>query len=148
MASELFFLYDTHCPWSYATTPLVNAINTALPDIHIHLWHNAYYDGESTITRQEIKEVEQLSNVKFGQDYIDNLSKNRDSTLAANIMSWAENKNHSFSLPLLNALQQAHFIDGNPLLNKDDLNDVIHELKLSPSAKRLNMINSLRMLKP
>ncbi len=137
MSTELFFIYDTHCPWSYAATPLINAISTALPDMHIHLWHNAYYDGDSAITTQEIKEVEKLSNVKFGDDYIENLSENKDSTLAANLMVWAENKTHSLALPLLNALQKAHFIHDNALSDKADLATIINELKLSPSAKAL-----------
>jgi len=135
MATELFFLYDTHCPWSYAATPLLNAINKALPNIPLHLWHNAYYDGESGIAKKEINQVKELSNVTFGQNYIQSLSENKDSTLAANIMAWAEIKTPSLALPLLNALQKAHFIHGNALLNKENLADIISELKLSPSAK-------------
>ena len=43
---ELFYIYDTHCPWSYATTKLTNEIAKAFPQIKINLWHCANYEGD------------------------------------------------------------------------------------------------------
>ena len=57
MAAELFFIYDSHCPWSYATTPLVNAVNNSLPEVVLNLWHCAYFsdaDDNNVITKQQI----------------------------------------------------------------------------------------------
>lgn len=139
MTTELFFLYDTHCPWSYTVTPLINAIDKALPNVQINLWHNAYYDGETHLKKSDIDEVMKLSDVSFGENYLQNLSLNPplnlDSTLAANIMTWAQHKNPQNALALLNSIQQAHFQEGNPLTNKADFDGIISQLKLSPPAK-------------
>ncbi len=135
MTTELYFLYDTHCPWSYAATRLVNEIQKAYPQIEIHLWHNAYYDGDVSIKPHNISEVTDLSGVQFDKSYLDSLSTNKDSTLAANLMTWAQYKSPHHALPLLNALQEAHFQQGNPLESEADLADIISELKLSPPAK-------------
>ena len=136
---QLFFLYDSHCPWSFATTPLVNEIHKAYPQITLHLWHSAFFsslnEAETPIEEQEILDVEQLANIHFSSAYRQMLNQGRDSTLAANIMTWAQLKAPSLALPLLNALQEAHFCQGNSLQSKDDLENIIAELKLSPPAK-------------
>ncbi len=135
MAIELFFIYDTHCPWSYAATPLVNEINAALPSVNIHLWHNAYYDGETSIDKEQLSEIQQLANVGFSTNYLETLAQKKDSTLCANLMTWAINKTPHQSLALLNALQSAHFEQGNELDDLTKLETIISELKLSPPAK-------------
>ncbi|MGL1957940.1 MAG: DsbA family protein [Colwellia sp.] len=139
MATELFFLFDTHCPWSYATTSLVNEINKALPEVKLNLWHCAHFshNDETNIKAANIKEVTQLSSVEFSELYIEQLSQQKDSTLTANLMTWAQMKTPRLALPLLNALQHAHFHQGNELNNKASLADIIEELKLSPPAKVL-----------
>ena len=66
--AQLFFLYDSHCPWSYVATKLVNEINQAFPAITLNLWHAAYFDGKNDGTKSakinEIKEVEKLLNYR------------------------------------------------------------------------------------
>ena len=141
MSVELFFIYDSHCPWSYAATPLVNAVNQSLPDVHIHLWHCGYFsdaDGDSIISKQQLAEVKEQSVVNFSPAYFNKLSENKDSTLCANLMTWASNKTPKQALTLLNALQKSHFEQGNNLSNQDDLDEIISELKLSPPAKVFN----------
>jgi len=137
--AQLFFLYDSHCPWSYVATKLVNEINNAFPDITLNLWHAAFFDGKNgqatSIKVNEIKEVEKLANVHFSSNYRDLLEQNKDSILSANLMTWAQNKTPNLALPLLNALQKAHFEHGNKLANQADLDEIISELKLSPPAK-------------
>ena len=44
-ALALYFIYDSHCPWSYATTPLVNAISEAYPEMNLNLMHCAIEMG-------------------------------------------------------------------------------------------------------
>lgn len=141
MAAELFFIYDTHCPWSYATSPLVNAVNKSLPNIPIHLWHCAYFsdaDNESLITKQQLAQVKDLSAVQFSPAYISTLGQGKDSTLSANLMAWAINKTPHQALALLNILQAAHFGEGNELSSEYDLSTIVDDLKLSPPAKVFN----------
>lgn len=141
MAAELFFIYDSHCPWSYAATPLVNAVNQALPEVALNLWHCAYFsdaDGENIITKQQIAQVKELSSVNFSPDYMSKLTQGKDSTLCANLMTWAVGKTPQQALALLNALQAAHFSAGNDLSEQADLNDIIDEFKLSVPAKVIN----------
>jgi protein-disulfide isomerase-like protein with CxxC motif len=141
MAAELFFIYDTHCPWSYATTPLVNAVNQSLPDITINLWHCGYFsdgDGNTVTTKQQLVQVKELSTVNFSPAYVDKLSLGKDSTLCTNLMTWAANKSPQKALELLNSLQTAHFGQGNELTKQEELATIVSDLKLSPPAKVFN----------
>lgn len=141
MSVELFFIYDSHCPWSYAATPLINAVDQSLPDVAIHLWHCGYFsdaDGDSVITKQQLVQVKEQSNVNFPPAYVSKLSENKDSTLCANLMTWASNKTPKQALTLLNALQLAHFNAGNELSIEADLIEIVTGLKLSPPAKVFN----------
>lgn len=137
MTMELFFIYDTHCPWSYATTPLLNEISKAFPQIDILLWHNAYYDGETKIDQNAINEVVKAAGAEFGQTYLDNLDHNKDSTYAANLMTWVQNKEPEQALTILNNLQRFHFNLGNELDTKESMEALIKSLKLSPPSKIL-----------
>ncbi len=141
MAAELFFIYDTHCPWSYATTPLVNAVSQSLPEVSINLWHCGYFsdgDGDSIISKRQLVQVKELSTVKFSPTYMDKLSQRKDSTLCSNLMTWAANKTPQKSLELLNKLQAAHFGTGNELHEPADLDTIVSDLKLSPPTKVFN----------
>lgn len=139
LSAQLFFLYDNHCPWSYAVTPLINEITTAFPDIELHLLHAAFFDGKNDNNAEdkktELNEVEKLTNIAFSTQYKKTLEQNANSTLSANLMTWAQNKTPSLSLALLNALQAAHFEQGNKLTKSSDFNDIITTLKISPPAK-------------
>ncbi|WP_286232887.1 hypothetical protein [Thalassotalea sediminis] len=137
MSAEIYFLYDSHCPWSYAATPLLTEIAKARKDISIHTLHCSYYDGLDHIDSKVLKEIERLSTVKFTPAYKSQCERGQDSTLASNLMSWVEQKAHGKALPLLEALQEQHFKYGNLLRNQDDVKDVINTLKLSPPAKSL-----------
>ncbi|NQY62414.1 MAG: hypothetical protein HRT38_01620 [Alteromonadaceae bacterium] len=136
--TELFFIYDTHCPWSYTATKLTNEIATAFPLMKINLWHCAHFEGDEKITPQVIDAVKEDSQQTFSDNYINQLSIEKDSTIAANVMAWTESKAPQASLSLLNALQQAHFQEGNELSNKDDFDQIISQLKLSPPGKVFN----------
>ena len=141
MAAELFFIYDSHCPWSYATTPLVNAVNKSLPEVALNLWHCAYFsdaDGENIITKKQISQVKDLSTVNFSPDYMGKLAQGKDSTMCANLMTWASGKTPQQALALLNALQVAHFSNGNEINEQSDLTDIVDEFKLSIPAKVFN----------
>jgi len=138
-SAQLFFLYDTHCPWSYVVTPLVNEIMQAFPDIELHLLHAAYFDGNNDNTvankKAEITQVENLANINFSNNYKTMLSHPVNSTLSANLMTWSQHKTPDLALSLLNALQLAYFEQGNQLAEPADFDDIIATLKMSPPAK-------------
>ena len=135
MSTELYYIYDTHCPWSYASLPLVNEIASTFPDIQLHLWHCARYEGDENIGKRVIDEVCANSNIKFTPAYLSQLSQAKDSTLAANFMTWIEQKIPQQALTLLNVLFNAHFQKGNELLTFDSVEDILNEFKLSPPQK-------------
>jgi len=135
MSAQLFYLYDTHCPWSYATLPLVNEISNVYPEIEIHLLHCARYEGDENISIQTIDAVEEDSSVQFSENYIANQKHAKDSTLSANLMAWVSNKVPGVALDVLNALFTAHFEQSNELLSADDTADLVSQFKLSPPSK-------------
>lgn len=139
---QLFFLYDSHCPWSYVATKLVNEIHNAFPDISLNLWHTAFFDGKHdnsvSLKLNEIKAVENLADIHFSDPYQNLLKYNKNSILVANLMTWAQHKTPNLALGLLNALQKAHFEQGNPLTSQPELLSIITDLKLSPPTKVFN----------
>lgn len=137
MSTELFFIYDSHCPWSYAATPLVNEIAKAIPTLNIHFWHGAYFEGDEIINHKQLNAVSQMSNTSFSSAYKATENTAKDSTLAANVLSWANEKSPQSTLSLLNAIQEAHFQQGLALTNKADIDDILQSLKLSPPNKAL-----------
>ena len=135
--AELFYIYDSHCPWSYASTVLVEKVLSAFPSITFRAMHISYYDGDNKVSPTTITAVGEFSNVPFGANYIDTLNYAKDSTLVANLMAWVQNKSAKSAFELLTKLQHAHFILGNELTYQDSVSDIIDELKLSPPAKCL-----------
>lgn len=135
MNAELIFIYDSHCPWSYAATPLVDAIAKACPEMKINLWHCGHYQGDQTIAQALIGNVEADSNKRFPASYVDPMPFEPDSTMAANLIAWANNKASHQVLELLKLIQKSHFEDALPMSSKDELMDVCQQLKMSPPAK-------------
>ena len=138
MNAELFFIYDSHCPWSYATTSLVNCIAKAFPEMPLNLGHSARYEGDELIEKQTLDSVISDSNIEFSDKYISQLNQEKDSTVSANILAWAQTKAPQLSLPLLNAIQESHFQQGLALTNESDFSEIINEFKISPPNKVFN----------
>lgn len=138
MNAELFFIYDSHCPWSYATTALVNNIQSAFPEMSINLFHCARYEGDELISTETINAVSRDSTMTFNDQYKSSLSKEKDSTLAANILSWVQVKVPHLALPLLNAIQTKHFEEAVEFTTQADFDEIITQLKLSPPNKVFN----------
>lgn len=131
MSSELYFIYDSHCPWSYAATPLVVALSDAFPDMELHAWHCANYDGGNSVGFNTIKSVERESNVTFSQEYMRFADSPKNSILSANLLTWIATKQSDKLLTVLQALQHEHFVEGNSLGKKIDFIELAEELKLS-----------------
>lgn len=137
MSAELIFIYDSHCPWSYATTQLVNEVAEKLPEIRIYFWHSAYFEGNEIVNKQQLDTVTQLSNISFAKSYEIQSEQVKDSTLAANLLAWADQKAPTTTLALLNAIQKSHFQQGKMIEDKADVESLCEALKLSPPAKAL-----------
>ncbi|MCG6200662.1 protein-disulfide isomerase [Psychromonas antarctica] len=135
MTTELYFIYDSHCPWSYASTALINSLEKAYPEMMIHLWHCAHYDGSDCAGHLQVEAAAKQSKVKFGQEHIRFADSPKSSIITANLMAWLQSKQPEKALMVLNALQKAHFVEGNPLGCKHDFNHIIEEFKLSPPNK-------------
>ncbi len=135
MSTELYFIYDSHCPWSYAATPLVNALQQAYPKMQLHLLHAAHYIGKDSAGREQVEAVAKVSQQKFGQGHLKFANSPKNSINTANLMAWVQNKHANKQLELLNALQQAHFVEGNPLNKKEDFSAIVDAFKLSPNRK-------------
>jgi protein-disulfide isomerase-like protein with CxxC motif len=135
MSTELFFIYDTHCPWSYATTALVKEIAKTYPNINMNLWHCAHYEVDETVSRKTIDAVEDDAEIEFTNEYVKTINVEKDSTLSANLLGWVSQKVPHLTLELLQAIQKQHFEQGTAFTHASDFQKIIEELKLSPPAK-------------
>ena len=135
MSTELFFIYDTHCPWSFATTALVKEIAKTCPNISINLWHCAHYEGDEKVSRATIDAVEDDAGIEFSHKYLKNISIDKDSTLSANLLGWVSQKVPHLALDLMLAIQKQHFEQGTAFTHESDFQQIIEDLKLSPPAK-------------
>ncbi|WP_394201553.1 protein-disulfide isomerase [Shewanella waksmanii] len=135
MTQALYFIYDSHCPWSYAATPLVNALHQAFPKMAMNFLHAAHFVGKDSAGEQQVKAVQQVSDVVFTDAHMRYVNSPKSSIKTANFMKWLQNKQPEKQVEVLNAIQEAHFTQGNPLDNKHNFNDIIAEFKLSPSNK-------------
>ena len=135
MSTELFFIYDTHCPWSFATTLLVKEIAKAYPDMTLNLWHSAHYEGDEKVSQKTISAVEDDSNIQFSDQYLKTLSIDKDSTMSANLLGWVSQKVPHLTLELIEAIQKQHFEQGTAFTHENDFQTIIEALKLSPPAK-------------
>ncbi|MDN3651589.1 protein-disulfide isomerase [Thalassotalea ponticola] len=135
MNAELFFIYDSHNPWCYATSALVEQIHQAFADMPINLWHMAYYDGDTKVSKQQVKQVAEQSAAQFGGDYLDHSNEFQDSLMAANFMAWVNSKQPEQAVSILRGLQRQHFVDNNPFTDKYDFQALCQRFKLSPPGK-------------
>lgn len=135
MPPELYFVYDSHCPWSYAAAALVNQLKKAYPEMSVRTYHCAHYNGSDCAGHQQVMDVTKQSRVKFGQQHLRFADSPKNAIISANLMAWLQDKQPDKALEVLNALQKAHFIDGNALTCKYDFAAIIEQFKLSPANK-------------
>jgi protein-disulfide isomerase-like protein with CxxC motif len=135
MMTQLYFVYDSHCPWSYACLPLVNAIVQKYPEMELHLWHAAHYAGKDSPGARQVQTVKNDSVAKFSREYEANIADKKNSQMAANVMAWLENKQPQHALTVLNAITQNHFNKNSEMDTREDFESLLTELKLSPPNK-------------
>lgn len=131
----LYFIYDSHCPWSYAATPVVAELINAFDYSDVHLLHCAHFNGSDAPKKAQVDQVRALSEVPFGDAYLKGLNGKMSSVKTANFMSWVQSKQADKEFELLKALQHQHFVDANPLDSRVDFDKIISQYKLSPSNK-------------
>ncbi|WP_299805041.1 protein-disulfide isomerase [uncultured Shewanella sp.] len=131
----LYFIYDSHCPWSYAATPVVEELLNAFDYSDIHLLHCAHFNGSDAPKKAQVEQVSGLGTVEFSDTYFKQLSNKVSSVKTANFMSWVQSKQADKEFELLKALQHQHFVEANPLNSRDDFDKIINQYKLSPSNK-------------
>lgn len=130
----LYFIYDSHCPWSYATTPVVAELLQAFDYSETHLLHCAYFNGKNAPKPKQIEQVSALSSVEFS-DTFKQANHKANSIKVANFMSWAQSKQADKEFELLQMIQQQHFVEANPFNTREDFDKLINQYKLSPSNK-------------
>ncbi len=135
MTTQLYFVYDSHCPWSYACLPLVNAIAENYPDMELHIWHAGHYAGSDSPGAKQVSTVKSEANVKFSSAYEANITTKKDSYMSANVMAWLANKQPQHALTVLNAITKSHFIDNNEMNTREEFETLLSDLKLSPPNK-------------
>ena len=135
MTTQLYFVYDSHCPWSYACLPLVKAIAENYPDMELHIWHAAHYAGSDSPGAKQVSTVKSEANVKFSSAYEANITTKKDSYMSANVMAWLANKQPQHALTVLNAITKSHFIDNNDMNTREEFETLLSDLKLSPPNK-------------
>ncbi|MDR8523813.1 protein-disulfide isomerase [Shewanella fidelis] len=131
----LYFIYDSHCPWSYATTPVVAELINAFEFSDLHLLHCAHFNGSDAPKKAQIEQVSKLSKVVFGDNYLTQNKQKVSSIKVANFMSWVQSKQASKEFELLQVIQQQHFVAGNSFETRADFDKLINQYKLSPSNK-------------
>jgi protein-disulfide isomerase-like protein with CxxC motif len=135
--AQLYFIYDCLCPWSYATTPLINEVNEKLAGkVEIVLLNSAYFGGTDSPDKKQLAQVKELSTVTFSEQYVNSLAQEMDSTLSANVMAWVSKKEPKYAIELLNNFQELVFQQGKSL-NLETVTNQLAEHKLFAPAKSL-----------
>lgn len=135
MTNQLYFVFDSHCPWSYACLPLVNEIAKAYPEMELHLWHAAHFAGKDSPGNKQVQTAKSDSIARFSKEYEMNASTKKNSQIAANVMSWLANKQPQHALNVLNSIGERHFVQNIDMDIAGDFESMLSELKLSPPNK-------------
>ncbi|WP_394175884.1 protein-disulfide isomerase [Thalassotalea litorea] len=135
MNSELFFIYDSHCPWSYAATPLVRALVNAHPEMQLHLLNVAYYDGSDGVKKALAQSVANQSTATFSEGYLQGCEQPQDATSVVNLMAWLTGKQPEIALDVLEEIQKLHFQQGLKMVEPEDFDALAKHFNLSMPGK-------------
>lgn len=135
MQGDLYFIYDLYCPWSYASTALLNRIKDKFTQLEIHLCPCDHYSGTDSVGYEQVQKVKMQTKVKFSSEYLRFVDSPKKSIVPMNFMTWVQEKQPKKALQILNELQKKHFIDGVIFGCKRDFNSLVEDFKLSPPNK-------------
>ncbi len=151
MSSLLHYIHDPLCGWCYAVTPMVEAVRDAGVPIALHgggLWEPAtrLRPDKSSHIRETDARIATLTGMTFGSSYLSGLLADPDTlfwsrpTIAAVLA--AETIQANAGLPMLHAIQHAHYVDGRRVVEPAVLADVGESLNLD-RARFLEGLNTV-----
>jgi putative protein-disulfide isomerase len=140
----LHYLYDPLCGWCYAAAPLLDAILERHPALPLTLHAGGLFQHQA-ITRelgQHIREhdahISQLSGQPFGKNYLHELLNDPatvfDSPRVIPAILAMESLDHRAGLPMLKAIQSAHYVEGLKVVNQDVLAQLAQRLHQPPQT--------------
>lgn len=144
MSATLHFIYDPLCGWCYGAEPLVTAA-AASPSVAIELHAGALWPEPTRLpesTRLYIREADQriaaMSGQPFGPDYHDGLLLDPTMVLESRpptgAVLAAQSLDAAQALPMLRAIQHAHYEQGRRVVEHDVLCDIAVEIGLERDA--------------
>lgn len=139
----LHYLYDPLCGWCYAAEPLVRAAAAAGVPLALHgggLWDPAVHatDAKRQMMCETDARIARLTGQVFGPAYFDRLLVDPRSvwwsrpTVAAILA--AERLDARAALPMLVALQRAHYVEGRRIVERNVLAALAREIDVDVDA--------------
>ncbi|MFT3905227.1 MAG: DsbA family protein [Steroidobacteraceae bacterium] len=136
----LHYIYDPLCGWCYAASPLIEAAANAGMSIRLHggglFGSPTHVDlAKRSYMRQSDGRIAELAGVRFGPAYLDGLLDNPATVfwslpVIAAIVAAGRVKEGA-SLPMLRAIQRAHYVEGRRVVEEDVLRDLAESLGLA-----------------
>ena len=140
MTATLHYIYDPLCGWCYGAEPLVTAASTS-PRVALELHAGALWPEPTQLpesTRLYIRQADQriaaMSGQRFGPDYHNGLLLDPTMVLesrppTAAVLA-AQSLDPEKALPMLRAIQHAHYEQGRRVVEHDVLCDLAVEIGL------------------
>jgi putative protein-disulfide isomerase len=143
MSATLHYIYDPLCGWCYGATPLVSAAET-VEGLELALHGGGLWPEPTTLAaelRRYIKQADariaEMSGQPFGAAYLDGLLDDPALVLASRptiaAVLAAQALDASKSLPMLCAIQRAHYVEGRRVVEPEVLDAIAQSLGL-PAA--------------
>jgi len=144
MTAKLHYIYDPLCGWCYGAEPLVWAAST-VPSVGLELHAGALWPEPTQLpesSRLYILQADQriaaMSGQRFGPDYHDGLLLDPTMVLesrppTAAVLA-AQSLDPKKALPMLKAIQHAHYEQGRRVVEHDVLCDLAEEIGLDRGA--------------
>jgi putative protein-disulfide isomerase len=140
MNAKLHYIYDPLCGWCYGAEPLVWAASTS-PSVGLELHGGALWpeptrlpESSRLYIRQADQRIAAMSGQRFGPDYHDGLLLDPTMVLESRPPTAAVLAAHSIdptkALPMLKAIQHAHYEQGRRVVEHDVLCDIAVEIGL------------------
>lgn len=142
-AATLHYVHDPLCGWCYAVTPMIEAVTQAGIGIVLHgggLWEPATSPApeKHAYIRQNDARIAALTGMAFGPAYLDGLLSDATTvfwsrpTIAAVLA--AGTIEEGADLRMMHAIQHAHYVDGQRVVEIPVLAEVARSVDLAEDA--------------
>lgn len=149
MSKTLYYVFDPLCGWCYGAGPTVTALdNTA--DVALRLLPSGLFSGDGARPMDDSfaayawsndQRIERLTGQRFSERYREDVLADRrqrfdsgPATLALTSVALTEPERE---LEALKAIQQARYVDGQDITQRDSLVALLRSLGLGRAADRL-----------